>query len=299
MLFVIGGDGTLRGAPADRRRGASARGCQIAVVGVPKTIDNDIMYIDQSFGFQTAFAARPPSRSRRAHIEASSSPERRRPGQADGPALRLHRLLRGAGQPRRRLRADPRGAVPAGGRPRVAGRSCGDGSSSRGMPSSSWPRGPARTCRLRRRAVDASGNARLADIGALLRQRITAHFAAAGVELNLQVHRPQLRDPQRARQRATTRLLPAAGATAVHAAMAGRTEMVVGRWHGRFVHVPMALATGEPQPGRPGRRPVDVGPGGDRPAGTACASGRGDRQAGQGGRGPWRSLPAGGRRCRR
>ena len=31
---------------------------------------------------------------------------------------------------------------------------------------------------------------------------------------------------------------------AVHAAMAGRTAMVVGRWHGRFVHLPIALATG-------------------------------------------------------
>jgi 6-phosphofructokinase 1 len=32
---------------------------------------------------------------------------------------------------------------------------------------------------------------------------------------------------------------------AVHAAMAGRTEMVVGRWHRRFVHLPMALAVSE------------------------------------------------------
>ena len=30
---------------------------------------------------------------------------------------------------------------------------------------------------------------------------------------------------------------------AVHAAMAGNTEMLIGRWHGRFVHVPMSLAT--------------------------------------------------------
>ena len=55
MLFVIGGDGTLRGAIRIAAEIAE-RGQKIAVVGVPKTIDNDIMYIDQSFGFQTAFS---------------------------------------------------------------------------------------------------------------------------------------------------------------------------------------------------------------------------------------------------
>ncbi|HTN01482.1 MAG TPA: 6-phosphofructokinase, partial [Planctomycetaceae bacterium] len=55
QLFVIGGDGTLRGALSISQEIAS-RGLKIAVVGIPKTIDNDIMYIDQSFGFQTAFS---------------------------------------------------------------------------------------------------------------------------------------------------------------------------------------------------------------------------------------------------
>jgi 6-phosphofructokinase 1 len=55
ILFVIGGDGTLRGAAkiADE---ADRRGLELSVIGIPKTIDNDIPYIDQSFGFQTAFA---------------------------------------------------------------------------------------------------------------------------------------------------------------------------------------------------------------------------------------------------
>src|SRR5882672_12131634 len=56
VLFVVGGDGTLRGAMklvAEIER----RGLSIAVVGVPKTIDNDIHFIDRSFGFESAFAA--------------------------------------------------------------------------------------------------------------------------------------------------------------------------------------------------------------------------------------------------
>jgi 6-phosphofructokinase 1 len=71
-LFVVGGDGTLRGAMAIARVIAD-RGLRIAVVGVPKTIDNDIPYIDQSFGFQTAFSEATKS-IRSAHVEAKASP---------------------------------------------------------------------------------------------------------------------------------------------------------------------------------------------------------------------------------
>ncbi len=55
MLFVVGGDGTLRGALSITQEIAN-RGLKISVIGIPKTIDNDIMFIDQSFGFQTAFS---------------------------------------------------------------------------------------------------------------------------------------------------------------------------------------------------------------------------------------------------
>jgi 6-phosphofructokinase 1 len=93
-------------------------------------------------------------------------------------------------------------------------------------------------------SVDASGNARLADVGRLLRDRVIADFAAAGTELSLRYMDPGY----------VIRSVPANGwdavyclrlaQAAVHAAMAGRTAMIVGRWHGRFVHVPIALATG-------------------------------------------------------
>ena len=64
--------GTIRGA-MQIARVAAERGCRIAVVGIPKTIDNDIPYIDQSFGFQTAFAEATNS-IRSAHVEAKASP---------------------------------------------------------------------------------------------------------------------------------------------------------------------------------------------------------------------------------
>ena len=94
--------------------------------------------------------------------------------------------------------------------------------------------GPERT--------DASGNVLLADIGLHLKDRINACFAEAGCELNMKYIDPSY----------LIRSVPAnpfdsvyclrLAHNAVHAAMAGRTQMVVGRWHGRFVHIPMAMA---------------------------------------------------------
>ena len=114
--------------------------------------------------------------------------------------------------------------------------------------------------------TDASGNRRLGDFGLYLRQRILDDFAAAGEETNLKYIDPSyLIRSVPANPYDSVYCLRLAQA-AVHAAMAGRTEMVVGSWRGRFVHVPIPLAVSSPQPGRPVRRPVDLGPGGHRPA---------------------------------
>ena len=240
ILFVIGGDGTLRGA-MQVAAAVAARDGKIAVVGVPKTIDNDIPFIDQSFGFQTAFGEAAKS-IRAAHVEAKAAPNGvglvklmgRHSGfiacyaalaepdanyvlipevsfALDGPAGLLDHLLARVRRSRHAVIVVAEGA----GQDLMAETTTG---------------------------VDASGNRRLHDIGLLLRSRITEHFAAAGVEINLKYIDPSY----------AIRSVPAnpydsvyclrLAQNAVHAAMAGRTEMVVGRWHGRFVHIPMALA---------------------------------------------------------
>ncbi|HSI84111.1 MAG TPA: 6-phosphofructokinase, partial [Candidatus Methylacidiphilales bacterium] len=71
ILFVIGGDGSQRGALAIESE-ARGRGIQLAVVGVPKTIDNDLIYMDKSFGYETACAAAVDAINA-AHTEARSS----------------------------------------------------------------------------------------------------------------------------------------------------------------------------------------------------------------------------------
>jgi 6-phosphofructokinase 1 len=91
-------------------------------------------------------------------------------------------------------------------------------------------------------APDASGNTVLRDVGAFLRGRFAEYFAAAGIEVCIRYIDPSY----------AIRSVPAnpydsvycvrLAQAAVHAAMSGRTEMVVGRWRRRFVHIPMAVA---------------------------------------------------------
>ena len=239
LLFVIGGDGTIRGAMGIVGE-ISARGNKMAVVGVPKTIDNDIMFIDQSFGFQTAFAEATKS-IRAAHVESTGAPNGvglvklmgrhsgfiacyaslamsdvnfvlipEVPFQLEGDCGLLTVL-------RRRLERRGHAVVVVA---EGAGQDLMDGFG----------------------GTDASGNKKLTDVGPWLRERMKNHFKSIGVELNLKYIDPSY----------AIRSVPAnphdsvycvrLAHNAVHAAMSGRTEMVVGRWHGRFVHVPMPLA---------------------------------------------------------
>jgi 6-phosphofructokinase 1 len=89
---------------------------------------------------------------------------------------------------------------------------------------------------------DASGNIRLGDIGIFLRDRIKDYFREAGVEVELKYIDPSytIRSmPANPRDSAFCLLL---GHNAVHAGMAGRTNMVVGFWKNQFTHVPIRMA---------------------------------------------------------
>ena len=241
LLFVIGGDGTLRGAQriADE---ADRRGLTLSVVGVPKTIDNDIPYIDQSFGFQTAFT-RATESIKSALTEASSTPNGvglvKLMGRHSGfiacyAALASHDvdfvLI-----PEVPFQLDGPAGFLASLRRRVA---------QRGHAVVVVAEGAGQELFAYDGAVDASGNARLADIGPLLREAILADFAAAGTELSVRYVDPGYAIRSVAANGWDAVYCLRLAQAAVHAAMAGRTAMVVGRWHGRFVHLPIALATG-------------------------------------------------------
>jgi 6-phosphofructokinase 1 len=72
ILYAIGGDGTLRGAHKIHET-ARRRGLDLAVIGIPKTIDNDISFIQKSFGFETAFS-KAVNAVYSAHVEAKGAP---------------------------------------------------------------------------------------------------------------------------------------------------------------------------------------------------------------------------------
>jgi 6-phosphofructokinase 1 len=243
VLFVVGGDGTCRGAIALVGE-ISRRGLPIGVIAVPKTIDNDIHFIDKSFGFETAFQAGVEV-IRSTHVEAIGARNGigvvklmgRHSGfiachasiaSTDVDAVLIPEVpvrLDGANgllaYLERRLAADAHALIVVA---EGAGQElCAEGSGAK---------------------TDRSGNLKLRDIGVVLRDRIVEHFSdGERRDVTLRYVDPSY----------YIRSVPACSSdslycwnmarNAVHAAMAGNTEMLVGRWHGRFVHVPLPLAT--------------------------------------------------------
>jgi 6-phosphofructokinase 1 len=249
ILFVIGGDGTMRGAQKIAKV-VTERERRIAVVGVPKTIDNDIPYIGQSFGFQTAYAKAAES-IRAAHVEAAAQPGGiglvQLMGRHSGFIASYAALANNDADfvliPEVPLHLDSFLPVL---RKRVADRGHALVVVAEGAGQEYLNDFPVR--------LDASGNRKLGDFGIFLRDRIMDDFAVAGQEVYLKYIDPSY----------AIRSVPAnphdsvyclrLAQYAVHAAMAGRTEMVVGQWRRRFVHVPIPLAVSR-------RHQVD--PGGD------------------------------------
>ena len=237
ILFTIGGDGTLAGASAIAGE-SERRKLKIAVIGIPKTIDNDISHIQRSFGFATAVSEAGRA-IMSAHVEAQ-------------------------------------GAKNGIGLVKLMGRESGFIAAYAALAYSDVnfcliPEVPftiqgflsALNERLtkRRHAVivvaegagqdivemtgerDASGNIRFGDVGIFLRDRIHAYFKQTGTEIVLKYIDPSY----------TIRSIPAdandsvfcllLGQNAVHAGMAGRTNMVAGVWLNEFTHVPIPMAT--------------------------------------------------------
>jgi len=240
LLFVIGGDGTIRGAQQISKV-AAAREYPLAVIGVPKTIDNDIHFIDRSFGFESAYSAAVDV-VRAARVEAT--------GAKDGIGLvklmgrhsgfvACNAVLASAGVdlvliPETELALDGKRGVLAFVE-RVLDR--------QGYSVIVVAEGAAQELLAAGADKDKSGNLKLRDVGTFLRDRLNQHFAGVGREVTLKYIDPSY----------AIRSVPASPSdsvycwnmarNAVHAAMAGNTEMLIGRWHGRFVHVPMSLAT--------------------------------------------------------
>lgn len=242
ILFTIGGDGTMRGAQAIYEE-VTRRDLKIAVVAVPKTIDNDICYVYRTFGFTTAVA------------EAT-------------------RALSGA-------HAEAKGAYNGVALVKVMGRDSGFIASYAALASSEVnicliPEAPFRLHgagglldRLHERLqakhhavllvaegagqeyatrpgeVDASGNVKHGDIGLFLKDAIVAHFRTINFPITLKYIDPSylIRSAPASPEDAVFCIMLAQNA--VHAAMAGKTGCLVGFWNSYFTFTPLSLVSGK------------------------------------------------------
>lgn len=238
VLFVIGGDGTMRAAKAIVDA-VGRRKRKIAVIGVPKTIDNDINFITRSFGFDTA-VQKATEAIECAHVEAT--------GLDMGVGL-VKLMGREAGfiaaqatlamqdvnfvlvpEDRFELEGD-HGLLMALERRLVARKHavivCAEGAGQHLIATET--------------KKDASGNPKLGDFCGFLSGKIKKHFAARDLEVNLKFIDPSyiIRSvPANAGDRVYCGFL---GQNAVHAAMAGKTGMIVTQLQSSMVHLPLEL----------------------------------------------------------
>jgi 6-phosphofructokinase 1 len=237
LLFCVGGDGTQRGTHAIAEE-AARRGLKMAVVGVPKTIDNDIPFVWRTFGFFTALEkAREVIQG--AHVEAS--------GVRNGIGL-VKLMGRDAGfiaagatlasqevnftlVPEVPFALDGEGGLLAALEERLAARGHAVVVVAEGAGQHLF----AETERER----DASGNLRHRDVGDLCRRCIAEHFAARGIAVNLKYFDPSYLIRSVPANTGDSLLCDSLARHAVHAGMAGKTDVLIGYWHNAFIHVPL------------------------------------------------------------
>jgi 6-phosphofructokinase 1 len=243
IVFMIGGDGTLRVATSIADTVAK-RGVKIGIVGVPKTIDNDIQLVSRSFGFDTAVEV-----STRAIVGASNEAE----GYPNGIGL-IKLMGRESGFiaatatlaqqdvnfvliPEVDFDLEGPNGLLASLERRLADRGHAVIVVAEGAGQKFFANEP--------QELDLSGNVKLKDIGLFLKQRIFSHFEARDIQTVIKYIDPSymIRSlPANANDRVFCNFL---GRNAVHAGMAGKTDLLIGNWNNHFVHVPMKLLAGK------------------------------------------------------
>jgi 6-phosphofructokinase 1 len=239
ILFTVGGDGTQRGAN-DLYREAHRRGHAMAVVGVPKTIDNDVAFVTRTFGFISAVeeAARVLTC---AHTEARSVPRGiglvklmgRHAGFVTAGAVVASQDVNFALIPEVPFHLD---AFLAALKARMKRTSHAVIAVAEGVGQDLLDAEP--------NARDASGNVKLGDIGRFLRGRIEAFFNAEGMPVVLRYFDPSYQVRSVPANCEDAILCDLFARNAVHAAMAGKTGLVIGFLHERFIYVPIELLAG-------------------------------------------------------
>jgi len=243
ILFMIGGDGTLMAATKITDT-IKKEGLKISVVGIPKTIDNDIFMVSRTFGFDTAVDMATQA-IRGAHNEAMGYPNGigliKLMGRYSGFIAATSALAQqnvnfvlvpevdfdlegpkgflSALEKRIHLRKHAVIVVAEG-----AGQ---------------------KFFKIDKNERDESGNIRLEDIGLFLKNKIISYFESRNTAITLKYIDPSymIRSlPANANDHVFCSFL---GRDAVHAGMAGKTRVLIGNWNNYFVHIPMGASAGK------------------------------------------------------
>lgn len=245
MLFTVGGDGTLRGAHAIAEE-AARRGLALSVVGVPKTIDNDVPFCERTFGFETAVTVA-RSALDAAHTEAVSA--------RNGVGL-VKLMGRDAGFIAARATLASSDVDVC-----LIPEAPFDLYGSRGLLAHLERRLEeqghalvvvAEGCGAHLARADSErdrgGNLRYAsrelDVGPWLRDAIAEHFAHRKLPLTLKYIDPSYLLRSVPANASDSVFCDQLARNAVHAAMAGRTDVLLGNAGSHFVHVPLGAVVG-------------------------------------------------------
>ena len=243
LLFMVGGDGTLLAATAISQE-IGKRGLKIGVVGIPKTIDNDIHLVSRSFGFDTAVDVATQA-IRGAHNESIGYPNGigliklmgRYSGFIAATAVLGQQDVNFVLIPEVDFDLDGPAGLLAAVEKRLAQRGHAVIVVAEGAGQRFFENG--------QEEMDESGNIRLKDIGLFLKEAVNTHFQERNIPISLKYIDPSY----------MIRSLPAnvndnifcsfLGRDAVHAGMAGKTRLLMGYWNNHFVHVPMSASAGK------------------------------------------------------
>ena len=237
LFFVIGGDGTMKAAQLITEE-TMRRKLKVGVIGIPKTIDNDLVLIQKSFGFDTAISEAVKT-IQCAHVEAKGAPMGvglvKLMGRQSGHIAASAALAQGDANfvlipeepfdldgPKGFLRQLEKRLIARNHAVIIVAEGAGQNLFAR--------KGPVRR--------DASGNIRLNDIGVYLKDRIEEHFRKKKVEINLKYIDPSYIIRSVSANASDSILCGVLAQYAVHAGMAGKTGMLVGLVNDAYVHLP-------------------------------------------------------------
>jgi 6-phosphofructokinase 1 len=242
ILFCVGGDGTMRAAEKIVEE-ITAREKKISVIGIPKTIDNDLNLIEKSFGFDTAIE-KTVQAVRSAHVEAK--------GAFNGIGLvKIMGRLSGYITATAALAQGDANFVLI---PEVSFDLHGDHGFLKALEKRINHRGHAVILvaegagqdilqnEATKRETDASGNIRLQDIGLFLKKEIEKYFQSIKMEINLKYIEPSYMIRSIPANASDSIYCSSLGLYSVHAAMAGKTGLLVALRGDEYVHLPLSVA---------------------------------------------------------